>query len=52
MKGIIAICIESNKLEKDFDKLIKKHKLIKVPLMLGDFDCFRKSKKLNKYDRY
>ena len=45
MKGIIAICIESDKLEKDIDKLVKKHKLIKVPLMLGDIDCFRKLKR-------
>lgn len=53
MKGLIAINIESDRLEEDVKKLVKKHKLVMVPLMLGTLDehlkmdCWQKQKKGN-----
>ena len=36
MKGLVALYIESEELEKDFEKLCKKHKLMMIPLLFPD----------------
>jgi hypothetical protein len=33
MKGLIAFYVESEKLEKDLEKIVKKHNLVLVPML-------------------
>ena len=35
MKGLVAFYIESKELEKDLEKVIKKHGLMLVPMLVG-----------------
>ena len=39
MKGLVVIFIESDELEKDIEKLIKKYKLNKVPFLVEADVC-------------
>jgi hypothetical protein len=35
MRGLVAFYVESKELEEDLDRIVKKHNLILVPLMLS-----------------